>query len=295
MSVSRHRNRADRRTEEVADLRGKAAAENAKAAEHRAKARKVAESLSRTSSGSTAKAKARKIERHEQAAADHDKSAARLERRMGTKRRSLSSAQDTLDRTLAQEHTRQHREAERRRKEDIDHLHEIEQRRRRAQVWPQALRARPVPPILMSNASPAAFDDHYDVCLSFAGEQRGYVELVAEGLKQAHLNVFYDQDDEIAPRLWGRDLTEYLDYVYRVGSRFCVMFISAQYAQKEWTRWERRSALDRALREDGEYILPARFDDIELPGLRPSVGYLNLRELAPASLVEMIVRKLAES
>jgi len=60
--------------------------------------------------------------------------------------------------------------------------------------------------------------------LSFAGEQRGYVELVPQGLKQAELDVFYDQDEEIAARLWGRDLTEYLDYVYRKGSRVCVMF-----------------------------------------------------------------------
>jgi len=99
---------------------------------------------------------------------------------------------------------------------------------------------------------------------------------------------------EVATRLWGRDLTEYLDYIYRQGSRVCVMLISKEYAAKEWTRLERRSALDRAMREAGEYILPARFDDTDLPGLRPSVGYLDLRELAPATLVDFIVRKLAE-
>lgn len=70
------------------------------------------------------------------------------------------------------------------------------------------------------------------------------------------------------------------------------MFISAEYAAKEYTRLERRSALDRAMREAGAYILPARFDDTELPGLRPNVAYLDLGETAPATLVDFIRRKL---
>jgi len=44
------------------------------------------------------------------------------------------------------------------------------------------------------------------------------------------------------------------------------MFISKEYAEKPWTKHERRSDLSRALEED-EYVLPARFDDTELPGL----------------------------
>jgi hypothetical protein len=30
---------------------------------------------------------------------------------------------------------------------------------------------------------------------------------------------------------------------------------------------------------------PARFDDTELEGLRPTVGYLDLRKIAPETLV----------
>ncbi len=90
----------------------------------------------------------------------------------------------------------------------------------------------------------------------------------------------------------GKDLVEHFDYIYRQASRYCVMFISAAYAAKPWARHERRSALARALEEEGEYILPARFDDTELPGLRPTVHYLDLREIAPATLVEFIVEKL---
>jgi hypothetical protein len=40
-----------------------------------------------------------------------------------------------------------------------------------------------------------------------------------------------------------------------------VVFISADYADGEWTRLERRAALARAVAEAGVYVLPARFDD----------------------------------
>ena len=119
--------------------------------------------------------------------------------------------------------------------------------------------------------------------------------MIASELKRAGLKVFYDQDEDIVPKLWGRDLGEYLDYIYRQGSRFCLMFISADYAQKAWTTHERRSALARVLEEGGDYLLPARFDDTELPGLRPTTGYLDLRQVAPQTLVDYVTKKLEES
>jgi hypothetical protein len=73
------------------------------------------------------------------------------------------------------------------------------------------------------------------------------------------------------------------------------MFISTDYAKKEWTIHERRSALARAINESGDYVLPARFDDTELPGLRPTVGYLDLRQIAPQTLVEFVLKKLGKS
>lgn len=104
-------------------------------------------------------------------------------------------------------------------------------------------------------------------------------------LKEAGLKVFYDQDEDITAMLWGRDLGEVLDHVYREGSRLCVMFISDDYADKAWTRHERRSAI-----EEDEYVLPARFDDTELPGLRPTIAYVDLRQIASATLVEFVVK-----
>jgi hypothetical protein len=41
-----------------------------------------------------------------------------------------------------------------------------------------------------------------------------------------------------------------------------------------------------------EIILPVRFDETEIPGLPPTIGYLDLRVLTPAKLAELIRQKV---
>ncbi|MCH8151882.1 MAG: TIR domain-containing protein [Planctomycetes bacterium] len=130
----------------------------------------------------------------------------------------------------------------------------------------------------------------FDVVLSFAGEDRGYVESVAEFLIEHGVIVFYDKYEQAT--LWGKDLVEHFESIYRQQARFCVMFISRHYAEKVWARQERRAALARAMAERVEYVLPARFDDTEIPGLAPTIAYLDLRELSPEALGRLILQKL---
>ena len=117
-----------------------------------------------------------------------------------------------------------------------------------------------------------------------------YVEEVAAGLKALGMRVFYDRYEETS--LWGKDLAEHFDSVYRNDGRYCVMFVSKAYADKMWTRHERRSALARGLESDREYVLPARFDDSEIAALRPTTAYVDLSRLSPAEVVERILAKL---
>lgn len=133
-------------------------------------------------------------------------------------------------------------------------------------------------------------DFKYDVCLSFAGEQRGYVAEVADRLRALGVRVFYDEAEQVT--LWGRDLYIHLDWIYRRAARYCVLFASEQYAAKVWPSHERASAQARALEENAEYILPVRFDDAEIPGLRPTVGYLDAMKVSPEELAKAIVAKL---
>lgn len=133
-------------------------------------------------------------------------------------------------------------------------------------------------------------EDAYEVALSFASEDREYVESVAEYLKNNNIKVFYDKYEEVT--LWGKDLAEHLDKVYRGRARYCVMFISKNYANKVWTSHERRSALAKAIEEKEEYILPARFDDTEITGIRSTIGYVDLSKKTPEQLGKMILQKL---
>jgi hypothetical protein len=105
----------------------------------------------------------------------------------------------------------------------------------------------------------------WDVALSFAGAQRGYVGQVAEALKARGVRCFYDADQQV--RLWGTHLAEELPRIYAYESAVVVVFVSAEYAEGDWTRLERRAAFSRAVAGAGVYVLPARFDDSELPGL----------------------------
>ena len=130
----------------------------------------------------------------------------------------------------------------------------------------------------------------YDVCLSFAGEDRSYVDEVARHLSELGVSRFYDTDEQAD--LWGKNLVEHLDQIYRHDSRYCVMFVSEHYARKMWTKHERQAAFDRALVSDTEYVLPVRFDDTEIPALRVGTGYLDLRNRTPRELAEMIAKKV---
>jgi hypothetical protein len=71
------------------------------------------------------------------------------------------------------------------------------------------------------------------------------------------------------------------------------MFVSAEYADREWTRVERRSALSRAVRERREYVLPARFDHTPLAELPSDMVTVDLRTRKPQQFAAMIADKLA--
>ncbi len=132
----------------------------------------------------------------------------------------------------------------------------------------------------------------YDVALSFAGEQRQYVDDVARELSSRGIRPFYDDYEK--GTLWGKDLYEHLTDVYQHLCEYCVIFVSKEYAKKVWPNRERQSAQARALEDKGEYILPARFDDTPIPGLLDTVSYINLRETSPSQLSELIAGKLGK-
>ncbi|ESZ87894.1 MAG: molecular chaperone Tir [Blastomonas sp. CACIA14H2] len=130
----------------------------------------------------------------------------------------------------------------------------------------------------------------YQVALSFAGEQRDYVDEVARWLAAKRIAVFYDKFEAV--NLWGKDGVEHFHQVFAQDAQYVVMFISAEYVAKSWTRHERRAALSRQIAEDSEYVLPVRFDATEVPGIPSTLQYLDAKSLTPAELAALIAQKV---
>jgi hypothetical protein len=134
----------------------------------------------------------------------------------------------------------------------------------------------------------------FDVALSFASSERPLAEELATTIRKAGFTVFYDN---FYPEvLWGKDLTIFFDDVYRKKARFCVLFVSQQYKDRMWTALELKSARARALQEkEKEYILPIVVESVDLPGLAPTIAYLDLRKLTLSDVAEMLIKKLRAS
>lgn len=133
----------------------------------------------------------------------------------------------------------------------------------------------------------------FEIALSFAGENRGYVDQVANLLRDSGVKIFYDLFEEA--NLWGKNLYDYLSDIYQNKAIYTIMFISQHYATKAWPTHERQSMQARAFQEHQEYILPARFDATQIPGILPTIGYISLTEKSPQEFVEIIKRKLINS
>ncbi len=131
----------------------------------------------------------------------------------------------------------------------------------------------------------------YHVALSYAGEQRPYIAEVAQYLSDRNVRCFYDKDEEI--NLWGKSIPNVLKDIYAGGqAHFVVIFISEDYVKKAFPKTELKHALSHAIIQNQEYILPARFDSTDVPGLPFTDIYINLSDMKPVTFAEKIIQKM---
>ncbi|MBB4966442.1 toll/interleukin-1 receptor domain-containing protein [Saccharothrix violaceirubra] len=135
----------------------------------------------------------------------------------------------------------------------------------------------------------------YDVALSYASADRAVAEEIAGRLTALGHRVFYDQARQA--ELWGTELPVVLERIYGRESRYCVVLVSRHYVESVWAREEFRSALAGALfgPDRADSVLPLRLDDTALPGLRPTVAYLDHRRLGTDAVVRLLLEKLGTS
>ena len=160
---------------------------------------------------------------------------------------------------------------------------------------PKSSRATPAKSTQAGAAKPARRGRkksyQYEFCLSFAGENRKYVERVSKQLKARGHSVFYDTDNQV--ELWGANLEEKLIDLYCNRALFCVVFFSEDYMRKRWTKVELKSALERANDQKEAYILTHCLDDKRLPPALNKLGHSGLNGKPPRDLVTMLRKKLA--
>jgi len=130
----------------------------------------------------------------------------------------------------------------------------------------------------------------FDIVVSYAGEDRSYVEEFVDAAGLLNISVWFDRQQRAS--LWGLDLVDEFSRVFSTQGKFVVMFISEHYAAKVWPNHERRSALARMVASQEVVVLPARFDSTELPGLPPSVGYEDASRTPPHELAQLVREKL---
>jgi len=139
-------------------------------------------------------------------------------------------------------------------------------------------------------AAPIETGKPYEIALSFAGEDRAFVDAVANDLHARGVKVFYDAFEQVD--LLGKDLAAHFAAIYKERAHYCAMFISIHYVRKAWPQFERQHAQSRALAEKREYILPIRLDYSEVPGLPTTIGYLDARTKNPKEVAAILFDKV---
>ena len=130
----------------------------------------------------------------------------------------------------------------------------------------------------------------YDVAISFAGADRPVAERIAHRLKAAGLRVFYDRDQQHI--LLGEDLAELLHNTYFADSRFAVTVISKAFLASKWAgNWEFKAVLARMQKQHGGYALPYVMEDVPVPGLSPTLGYVAAANFTAEEFADLVVRK----
>ena len=112
-------------------------------ADENAKALKAVEALSKAKTPSQFSSKRRDVERHQKATAAQEKRIGEIEKQIAAKQKSLKSAEESLARAKREESKKDERDAEKRRRADIDHLKQMERERRSVTALPEGFAARP--------------------------------------------------------------------------------------------------------------------------------------------------------
>lgn len=132
----------------------------------------------------------------------------------------------------------------------------------------------------------------YDLAVSFAGEERNYVEQTVRACQALGMSVFYDKDK--TNEWWGGNFIRAQRTIYSSQTRFFVPFLSANYLAKPIPMDEFSAAMMTAVKQGNGYILPVLVDDTRIPAelLHPHIQYLRASQYTPEELARQLQQKV---
>lgn len=132
------------------------------------------------------------------------------------------------------------------------------------------------------------FKGRYDYALSFAGPQRAHAQRLKELLQEREIPVFYDHDEQ--SRIIARNVEDYLAPIYRSEAKYVVAFMSTDYPQRIWTKFESDQFKERF---GTGTLIPIRYKDAA-PGWFSEEQYYGSLPIDPHCNDEDIERQLQE-
>lgn len=134
----------------------------------------------------------------------------------------------------------------------------------------------------------------FRVALSFPGEKRAIVEDVANRLAEnlPRKVIFYD--NWYRPHLARPAIDLPLQDIYHKRSELLVVFLCAEYEQKEWCGVEWRAIRDLIKQRKEDSIMLVRLDDAPVSGVLSVDGFLDARKMAPDELADCILERLGD-
>lgn len=116
-------------------------------------------------------------------------------------------------------------------------------------------------------------NEPYLIAVSYASEQRNYVEKFVKYFKKKRINIYYDQFEQ--HQMVGQLLHEKLQIVYTEETLYRIIFLSNSYVNKPITKMESEHILADNIYNKG-YLFVFRFDDSNLLGLNPNFVYSTI-------------------
>ena len=138
------------------------------------------------------------------------------------------------------------------------------------------------------NNQPEAYK--YDVALSYASQDREYVEIVAKILQDANLRVFFDKLDQ-------EDIKEanfytLLEQVYGSWSRYIIVFYSWYYIDKHWPVFELHSSIKDALVGQRDKIIFLNLDNRPISPVNGMIKDFHPEKTNPAVFAHQFLQYL---